>query len=78
MKNNDDLYVFESTGRSFSTHGMDGISITESGQVRYGYDGYVELKGNDGYDDSELEFTPEERKELAIYMIEKWTEFGGL
>jgi hypothetical protein len=79
MKINDEnLFVFKSTGRNFSTHGMDGISITEDGVVRYGYDGYVELKDDEGCDDNDLEFTEEEKKELAVYMIEKWSKFGGL
>lgn len=76
MKTENDNYIFESTGRKFSTHGTDNISVTEEGQVKYGYDGYVNLKDDEGDDDPELEFTVEERNELAQFMIKKWNDWA--
>ena len=72
------LFEFDCTKRKFSTHGMSGISIDDIGSVTYGRDGYVDLIDEEGYDDADLEFTDEEKKELAIYMMDKWAEFGGL
>lgn len=70
-------YKFESTGHEFSTHGSGGLSITDDGILRYGYDGIVDMAN---YDEDELfyELSEEEKKELAIYMIEKWALFGNI
>lgn len=73
-----EIFQFESTNRVFNTYYSDGISISEQGEVRYGYDGTVEIIDSNGDPDFELTFTKEEKLELAIYMIEKWKKWGGV
>ena len=70
-------FKFECSGREFLTHGTEGLSLTKDGRVRCGYDMYVEF-----WDDTEEEyhsnFTDDEKKELALFMIYQWSKFGGL
>lgn len=73
-----DQYKFESSGRAFSTYGCDGISLSKEGKVRHGYDGYLELKDEQGKENYELELTDEEKKELAQFMVNEWSAWGGL
>jgi hypothetical protein len=73
-----DMYKFECSGRMFSTHGTDGLSFDSYNRLRYGYDGLVALKDDEGFDDSTLEPTQEEKKELALYMVHQWLEFAEL
>lgn len=78
MKIIDDyVFEFESTGRKLHT-GMDGISISEEGDVMYGHDGYAEIGGDDGEPDFDIEFMEEEKKELAELMIKIWAVWGGV
>jgi hypothetical protein len=69
MKISDDGKVtFESTGLEASAHrGIIGIS--------------PDLRIFEGYDTAFLlgdDLKPEERRELAEFMIERWRRFGGI
>lgn len=77
MKVEEDQFTFESTGRAFRTH-ADGLSLSYDGNVRGGYDSYTALIDKEGQDEYDFEFTDEEKKELAIYIIEQWANWGGL
>lgn len=67
-------YKFEKSGREFSTHGSDGLSITEDMEIAYGYDGNISITNPENEYIPEL--TNEEKKEMAKYMIKLWTRFG--
>jgi hypothetical protein len=54
-------------GGEFYAHGGI-IGIDPNGCVFEGYDGSVDTDG----------MTPKQRRELALYMIDKWKEFGGI
>lgn len=54
--------VFSSGRRSYVNNGIIGIS--PEGKIYVGYDGSFDF-----------DLTPEERQELADYMIEQWTKF---
>lgn len=75
MKVTDEGYVLESTGRKINTRSADGLSLFQ-GQVRMGYDSYVEFSDQEPGDDPV--FTAEEKTELATYMIDEWKQFGNL
>lgn len=63
-KNDDHIYTFKSTGRELTS--SSGLISVKDGKV---YDCY-----GDPIDD----LTAEEKKDLALYMIEKWGNFGGI
>lgn len=66
----DDEFLFECSGKSFSTDGCgEFINVDKYGLIRCGYDYMVDDSSN---------FTDEERKELAIYMIGIWINYGKL
>ena len=93
MKTEDGLFTFESTGRQFEADRRGLISLSNKNELFYGYDGRVEV-GEVGYDctvklwdedfldDNDLDYqnklTPEEKKELSIYMINRWAAFGNV
>jgi len=77
MIETNDGYKFECSGREILTHGTEGISITKDEVVRTGYDGYAEM-WDDETETYHSDFTNDEKKELALFMIEKWKLFGGL
>ena len=60
----EDVLELSSGKRLFANRGILGIS--PAGEISEGYDGGV-------YD----EFTPEERAELAEYMIGLWRQWAG-
>lgn len=70
-----------STGRKFSANkGIIGISADDvdgevSRQLSEGYDGAIDTDSFDIERYPELEWTVEERRELADYMIELWTKW---
>ncbi len=67
MKADKDFIIFESTGRKeYANCGIVGID--DNLEPSEGYDGGFE-HGN---------WSPEEKKELAEYMILRWKRFGGL
>lgn len=77
IKKTNTQFQFQSTNRTFDIS-MDGISLTQSGEVRYGYDGYVNINDAEGLPDAEIEFTKEEKKELAAYIINQWNNWANL
>ncbi len=52
------------------------IGLTRHGDLTEGYDSGLWRGDMDEYD--EIVFTPEERVELANYMLVKWEEFRGV
>ena len=60
---NEDTYEFSTGKRFYANAGL--IGICPSGEVAEGYDGDV----------STSSFTPDERRELADYMIALWQQF---
>jgi hypothetical protein len=63
-----------STGRSFYANG-EIIGIDPDLQTYTGYDGTLNTSTLwDPLDD----WSPEEKKELALYMIDLWKKFGGI
>lgn len=74
MKETQNGYILESTGRGFYANGYIGAMKSKFGgvDIAQGYDGYINSETEDGDDD---ELTPIEKIELANYMIEVWTLF---
>ena len=70
MRSEPDTIIFESTGRkAYANNRIVGIDHT--GRVSDGYDGgFIE------YDDDPV--TKEEKRELALYMIDRWRNYGDL
>lgn len=68
MKDEPNEIIFETTGRrAYANNGI--IGIDRHGVVSDGYDGsFIE------YDNP----TKEEKKELALFMIERWKKYGNL
>ncbi len=62
-------FQFESTGRYASAH-ADIIGIDDEGNTFAGYDNDFDADGDEPND-----FTPEERRELADFMIARWTVY---
>lgn len=60
-----------STGRRVYVHGGT-IGIDHVGNVSEGHDGSLEPYGEVS------QFTPDERREIAIEMVRRWTEWGHL
>ena len=61
-----------STGRTFYAFGsMLGLR-EEATSLTYGWDGTVHLDD----DDLDAEFTPLERREIAVYMISLWASWS--
>ena len=77
MTQTNDGFKFECSGREILLHGTDGISITIDEQVRSGYDSIVEM-WDDTKEEYVSDFTDGEKRELALFMIQKWRKFGGL
>jgi hypothetical protein len=71
-KNNSTILVF-SSGREWDCDPIPGralgIDVTGEPKTYYGYDDVL-------WEDRDL--TDGERRELAIFMIERWKEYGGL
>jgi hypothetical protein len=67
-------FRFECSGREMDTFGFDGFSIFE-GVVGVGKDCRPEFFNNDTKLYS-TEFSDEEKKELAEYMISQWVAFS--
>jgi len=69
MKSKPDRIIFETTGReAYANNRIIGIDHT--GRVSDGYDGcFIE------YGDEPV--TKEERLELAMYMIARWTRYAN-
>lgn len=63
-----------STGREF--YAFAGIlGIDANGDISYGYDGRIHTEGDE---DGWGPWTPEERKEVATYVMGLWAKFGGI
>lgn len=77
MIETNDGYKFECSNREILTHGTDGISITIDEEVIIGYDCLVEM-WDDTKEEYHSNFTDDQKKELALFMIAKWSNFGGL
>lgn len=73
MKETKEGYVFESTGRKFRTHGVDGFSIQFPSGIGVGYDSIIDIE-----DDPDEGFRYSERRELAEFNIKQWAEFAGI
>ncbi|KGO89559.1 hypothetical protein [Flavobacterium suncheonense] len=70
-----DKITFESTGREkFIMDGRNSFSINGD-MICTGYDDVIFF--NDGLDDTD-NLKPEERKELAIFMIKQWADFAEI
>jgi hypothetical protein len=64
-----------STGREFTVSNIIGLAKNRHGWViAGGYDAIIAGATGDA-DESEGNWTPEERRELADYMIRLWQEF---
>ncbi len=70
MKPTNGLFIFESTGRTFRAN-CDIIGLAPDLQVYDGFDGTPFIDANTYVQT----FTPEERRELADYMIALWMRF---
>jgi hypothetical protein len=66
---------FKSTGRKFNTD-AENLSFGSDGLVYSGYDNVEFAQNEDG--DYKCNLTQEEKTELALIMIEKWKQFGGI
>ena len=67
-------FKFESTGREeYANCGIIGIDA--EGEISEGYDGGI-------YDTPDWEgkggWTPEEKLELAVHMIKRWSKYGNV
>lgn len=62
-----------STGRHFSVS-EGGLSPADGHELSYGYDDWVHQSANDL---KHPFFTPEERREIAEYMIAKWQAWAA-
>jgi hypothetical protein len=60
-------YKFESSNREFEDFGTDIIGLQPDGLITLGYDCYPDFKDED--------LTPEEKNEIADYMIKIWTDY---
>lgn len=69
-------YRFESSGREMNTYGFEGFSIID-GSVRVGYETYPEFF-DEGSNSFTREFSDEEMKELAAFMIQEWKQFAKM
>jgi hypothetical protein len=70
MKSKPDTIIFETTGREVYANNRI-IGIDHAGRVSDGYDGgFIEY----AYDEP---VTKEERLELAMYMIARWTRYAN-
>lgn len=68
-------YTLESTGRVLNTHGCgDTLSVSGQEMLVAGYDCHPEV--NDEFHIQN--FTMEERREIAIHMIKKWSAWAGI
>ncbi len=65
----DDIFALPSGRTFYANQGI--IGIDPGGSISQGYDGGLEPSG-------EGDFTPDERRQLAEMMIERWRKFGGL
>jgi hypothetical protein len=74
MKREDSGYIL-STGRSFYANN-EIIGIDPDLQTYTGYDGI--LLTSTIWDDPLDDWSPKEKKELALYMIDLWKKFGGI
>jgi hypothetical protein len=70
MKQIDDGYKFETTGRTIYAH-CGIIGIAEDLDISQGYDGGITID-----DDYEQEMTKEEKKELSEFMVDLWKKFA--
>ena len=73
-------YKFESTGREVYTCGLRGISLDFScgNALRYGSDGGFDQLDDDEESEHTTQVTPEEKKEIALYVIKQWSDWAGL
>lgn len=69
-------YTFESTGKHLKHCGALGFSVLDN-IVRMGYDFEI-IEYNDEKECLESDFTEEEKKELAKFVIEEWAKFAGI
>ena len=74
MKRDGDIYTLASGREFYANRGIVGIRPSEPGkylEISEGYDGEL-------YDrDEDAPWTPEERRELANYMIGLWNAFAA-
>lgn len=79
MKYNRGRYEL-STGKTFNaaSSGILGIGPTAKGPITAGYDEPIMEDDAFVYEDSERLFTPEEKREIATFMVGLWREWGTL
>lgn len=74
--------IFESTGREVNLYGYNTLNIFKDQPsphcITSGYDNTVDIRGMSFYEQLEWDFTDEEKKEMAEYMIRIWAEYGKL
>lgn len=81
IETKDGIYKFESTGRFLEE--AEGLSILR-GNLRAGYDNYVDILNEEGKawheteEDEDFVLKPEEKKEIALYVIKQWSDWAGL
>lgn len=79
MKKTENGYVFESSGRAIDASEVErGLSLCirkEENIIQYGYDGRVFFR-DEKTGEYDTELTPKEKKELAMFMVEQWADFG--
>jgi hypothetical protein len=77
MRSTDKGFLLESTGKEILTFSADGLSLSSDNHLQSGFD-----NGLCYYDQSKDEylqdFTEEEKKEIAMYVISQWANFAGL
>jgi hypothetical protein len=76
MRRDKDHFELSSGKRFYAHAGLLSVRAADA-SLFYGYDGYVEYVP-EGEKPGEGDLTPEERAEIAEYMMELWREWGGL
>lgn len=72
MKKDGNIFTLECSGRTLTPH-RNIIGVDDYGELTEGYDSALSLEWQiDGDND---DFTDAERREIAEYMIQRWTAY---
>lgn len=74
----EDGFKFDSTGRVFRSYHNYTFDIGGDDEISGGYDDMITGVEDEEEDYTKSKFLPEEKKEIAEYMIQKWKEWGGI
>lgn len=75
MEEIDKGYKFECSGREINTFSVNGFSLQDD-TVSVGCDSSVKIIGEDWLEPAQ--FTSDEKKELAKFVIQQWAEWADL